>query len=54
MAELLGKVERLNFLSPEALAAATHLGAEICLSASDDNAPLREAAAHWGVSIRTV
>jgi hypothetical protein len=54
MAKLLSDGERLNLLSLEALAAATHLGAEICLSASDDNAPLLAAATRRGVGIRTV
>jgi hypothetical protein len=45
---------RLNLLSLEALAAARHLSAEICLSAADDNAPLHALAATYGVSIRTV
>jgi hypothetical protein len=54
MATLLGNGERLNLLSLEALAAATYLGAEICLSLSDDNAPLRAAASRRGVGVRTV
>jgi hypothetical protein len=54
MATLLGDGEKLNLLSLEALAAATQLGAEICLSSSDDNAPLCAAASRRGVGIRTV
>jgi hypothetical protein len=45
---------RLNLLSLEALAAAEHLGAEICLAAADDNDPLRAAASDAGVAVRTV
>ena len=45
---------RLNLLSLEALAAARHLAADICLAKADDNAPLRAAAKHHGVKIRTI
>lgn len=45
---------RLNLLSLEALAAARHLSAEICLAAADDNAPLRASANDFGVGVRTV
>ena len=44
----------LNLLSLEALAAARHLSADICLAKADDNAPLRAAAKHYGVKIRTI
>ena len=44
----------LNLLSLEALAAARHLAADICLTQADDNAPLRAAAKHSGVKIRTI
>jgi hypothetical protein len=54
MAALLEGGERLNLLSLEALAAATVLGADICLSVSDNNPPLRDAAARRGVSVRTI
>ena len=53
MADLLEGGERLNPMSLEALAAAIKLGAEICLSAVDDNGPLRESAARHGISVRT-
>lgn len=45
---------RLNLLSLEALAAAHHLSADICLAAVDDNAPLRTTAKNFGVSVRTI
>ncbi len=45
---------RLNLLSLEALAAARHLSAEVCLAAVDDNEPLRAAAHAFGVGVRTV
>lgn len=54
MATLLNDGERLNLLSIEALAAAMHIGADICLSPSDDNVPLREAAARRGITVRTL
>ncbi len=44
----------LNLLSLEALAAARHLSAAVCLVKADDNAPLRTAAKHHGVKIRTI
>ena len=54
MGQLVHAGARLNLLSLEALAAATHLSAEICLAAADDNAPLRAGADDAGVSVRTV
>lgn len=52
MAELVHAGPRLNLLSLEALAAARHLEADICLAAVDDNEPLRSAASKVGVAIR--
>jgi hypothetical protein len=54
MAELVHSSARLNLLSLEALAAARHLSAEVCLAEADDNAPLRLAAKDFGVTVRTV
>jgi len=54
MAELVHGGARLNLLSLEALAAARHLSAAICLAEVDDNATLRSAAEHVDVEIRTV
>ena len=45
---------RLNLLSLEALAAARHLAADICLAKADDNALLRAGAKHHRVKIRTI
>ena len=54
MASLLHEGARLNLLSLEALAAARHLDADVCLAAADENAPLREAAASFDVLVRIV
>ena len=54
MAELVHNGARLNLLSLEALTAARHLSAEICLADQDDNGPLRAAASRFGVTIRSV
>ena len=54
MGELVHGGARLNLLSLEALAAARHLRAEICLAEEDDNHPLRAAAADLAVPVRTV
>lgn len=54
MGELVHRGARLNLLSLEALTAARHLSAEVCLADADDNAPLRSAAAEFGVTVRTV
>ena len=45
---------RLNLLSLEALAAARHLSAEICLADVDNNEALRSAAARFGVPVRSI
>lgn len=45
---------RLNLLSLEALAAARHLSAEICLAAADDNPPLRSTAERFDISLRVI
>ncbi len=54
MANLLSSGVRLNLLSLEALAAAEHLGGEICLAAVDHNPPLREAAKQRNVAVRLI
>lgn len=54
MAELVHAGVRLNLLSLEALTAARHLSAEICLAEQDDNDPLRVAASRFGVTVRLV
>lgn len=54
MAQLLDEGVRLNLLSLEALAAAEHLRAEICLAPADENPPLLFAAAQRGVPSRLV
>lgn len=54
MAELVHAGSRLNLLSLEALAAARHLSAEICLAESDNNDPLRAAATSFDITIRSV
>jgi hypothetical protein len=54
MADLLAAGLRLNLLSLEALAAAEHLGAELCLAAADENPPLVDAAAARGTQLRLV
>ena len=54
MGELIRTGARLNLLSLEALAAARQLSADVCLAEADDNAPLRSAAADFGVTVRTV
>jgi hypothetical protein len=54
MASLLADGARLNLLSLEALAAAMHLDATICLAAEDVNPTLAEAAAERGVALRVV
>ena len=45
---------RLNLLSLEALAAARHLTAEVCLAEGGDNDPLRASASSFGVAVRTI
>lgn len=54
MASLVSSGRRLNLLSLEALAAAVHLDAEICLAEVDDNEPLRTAAQSMGVAVRSI
>ena len=54
MAELVESGLRLNLLSLEALAAAEHLGAVICLAEQDENPPLLAAARERGVPTRLV
>jgi hypothetical protein len=54
MGELVNSRTRLNLLSLEALAAARHLRAEICLAEANDNPPLRSAATDLGVQVRTL
>jgi hypothetical protein len=54
MGELVHTAARLNLLSLEALAAALHLSADICLAEGDENAPLRAAAEPLGVVVRTI
>ena len=54
MGELVHAGARLKLLSLEALAAAQQLSADLCLAEVDDNAPLRSAAADFGVTVRTV
>ena len=54
MAELVSDGTRLNLLSLEALAAAQHLDATICLAAADENPPLVAAAQAADVPIRVV
>lgn len=54
MTELVHQGAKLNLLSLEALSAARHLSAELCLAKADDNPPLREAATDFHVPIRLV
>lgn len=54
MAHLLGDGHRLNLLSLEALAAAEHLDARICLAEDDANPPLVDAARRRGVAVEIV
>ena len=52
MGQLITHGTRLNLLSLEALAAAQHLDAEICLAATDANLPLQAAASDASVAVR--
>lgn len=54
MAELIAAGARIDLLSLEALAAARHLAADICLAEQDSNEPLLEAAAALGIGVRSV
>lgn len=52
MARLVDDGVRLNLMSFEALAAAEHLGAELCLAAADENLPLLSAAQARAAAVR--
>jgi hypothetical protein len=54
MARLLTDGTRLNLLSLEALAAAEHRHAELCLAPADENPQLRAAAESRGVPLRLI
>jgi len=54
MGQLIHAGARLNLMSLEALGAARHLSAEVCLADADDNLPLRAAATEFGVVVRTI
>jgi hypothetical protein len=54
MAQLLQDGVRLNLMSLEALAAAEHQRAELCLAAADENSQLLDAAASRGTPARLV
>ena len=54
MARLLDDGVRLNLLSLEALAAAEHLGAELCLAVVDENPQLLAAARSRGTPTRLI
>jgi hypothetical protein len=54
MARLLDQGVRLNLMSLEALAAAEHQGAEICLAVIDENPQLVAAAAARGMPARLI
>jgi len=54
MGQLIHVGARLNLMSLEALVAARHLSAEVCLADADDNLPLRAAATEFGVVVRTI
>jgi hypothetical protein len=54
MARLIDDGIRLNLMSLEALAAAEHLQAELCLAAADRNPPLLAAAHDRGMPTRSV
>jgi hypothetical protein len=54
MAQLLARGLRLNLLSLEALSAAEHLQADLCLGSSDINPSLCDAAAQRGISVRII
>lgn len=53
MGELVNSGTRLNLLALEALAAARHLDATVCLAEADDNPPLQAAAGDLGIRVRT-
>lgn len=54
MARLVDDGIRLNLMSLEALAAAEHQGAELCLAALDENPPLLVAASARGAPVRLI
>ena len=54
MAQLLEEGVRLNLLSLEALAAADHHGAELCLAEADENPQLLDSAAARGTPARLI
>jgi len=54
MGQLIHVGARLNLMSLEALVAARHLSAEVCLADAYDNLPLRAAATEFGVVVRTI
>jgi hypothetical protein len=54
MAQLLEEGVRLNLLSLEALAAADHHGAELCLAEADENPKLLASAAARGTPARLI
>ena len=54
MADLVSSGVRLNLLALEALAAAEHHGADLCLASADKNRPLLEAATARGVTLRLI
>jgi hypothetical protein len=54
MARLVDDGVRLNLMSLEALAAAQHLGAELCLAIADENPPLLAAAGARTTPVRLV
>jgi hypothetical protein len=54
MGELVQGGARLNLLALEALAAARHSSAEICLARADDNRSLRDAAQALRVPVRLI
>jgi hypothetical protein len=54
MARLIDQGVRLNLMSLEALAAAEHLGAEICMSSRDENPLLLAAAGTRGIPARLI
>jgi hypothetical protein len=54
MATLVADGARLNLMALEALAAAQHLDAELCLAETDDNPPLRQAARQRHMPLRLI
>jgi hypothetical protein len=54
MARLVNDGVRLNLMSLEALAAAQHLGAELCLAIADENPPLLAAAEARTTTVRLI